>query len=230
MTLFDSLALTVLAISMVYSIFRGMVREIFSLLAYFGAYLVAVKFQNNFAQTLGGYIPNETASVLISFAMIFFATVVAISLVGKGFQKLVHSTAGLSGVDRILGGVIGIAKAVIILIILMFPLKFFPDLNGKINKDSILAPHLDEVSRVLVQAMHADHMMEKFPDINLDGVKEKFRNLKDMDKIAQDLNSKGKGSRDNSEASQKVIGKPQDNYTKEDQKKLKDLLLSLEKK
>ncbi len=229
MSLFDSLAVIILSLSLIYSIFRGMVREIFSLLAYFGGYLVAIKFQDTFAKSLSTYISNDTACGIISFLLIFLATVVGISLLGKGFQKLVHSTAGLSGIDRLLGGIIGIAKAVIILIILMFPLKFFPELYGKVTRDSILAPHLNGISKTLVRGVKSNGLMDELPDINLSGVKEKFKNLKDIDKLAQDLTPKGWSPKDGNEEDEEMIGNPQENYTREDETKLKDLLLTLDK-
>ena len=48
MPLFDSLVAIVLALSLIYSMVRGMVREIFSLLAYIGGYFIATNYRESF--------------------------------------------------------------------------------------------------------------------------------------------------------------------------------------
>ncbi|GJL78255.1 MAG: hypothetical protein NPINA01_12440 [Nitrospinaceae bacterium] len=224
MSLFDSLTVIVLTLSLIYSMVRGMVREIFSLLAYVGGYFLALNFRGDLSSTLRQYISNPTAVEILSFGLIFIAGVVGISFLGKGIQKLVHSAPGLSGLDRVFGGVLGLAKGVIILIILMFPLKFFPNLNGDITRDSYFAPHLKNITQVLGQGLSGNRFIEKFPSIDLSGVKENFVNLKDFDKLTQGLKSK------DSDPPDELQGEPQDKYTKEDEKKLQDILISLDKK
>jgi len=202
---------------------RGMVRELFALLAYVGGYFVAINFQKDFAVTLRAYISNPTASEIISFALIFVGTLFGISLVGKIMQKLVHSAPGLSGLDRILGGVIGLAKAVILLIILMFPLRFFPDINSELTRDSVLAPKLVELSNTLGQEIDTDKIIKKIPDFNMNGVKKNFKQLKDIGNLTNSFKPEENGV-------DKNAGNPQDNYTNEEKSKLNDILLSLDKK
>ena len=226
MPLFDSLTAIVLAISLIYSIVRGMVREIFSLLAYIGGYFLAITFRGNFSAVIDPYISNSTASAIISFGLIFIASVVGISLLGKGIQKLIHSAPGLSALDRMFGGILGIAKGVIIIIILMFPLKYFPDLNTQITRDSFFGPHLNNLSQVLSRGVNTDRLIENFPRIDLSAVKENIKNWEGLDNLAQDLKNKVS----NGEKPEELKGEPQDNYTKDDKNKLNDILLSLDKK
>jgi len=223
MPMFDILAALVLFFSLIYSMVRGMVREIFSLLAYIGGYFTAISFREDFSATLSPYISNPTASEIISFVLIFIATVFAISLLGKALQKLVHSAPGLSGLDRLFGGVIGLVKGIIILIIFMFFLRFFPDTKSEITRDSFFAPKLNALSRVLEREMDTDKILDKIPSFDLDGVKKKLKKLSDVKNLTDSLKS-GKGG------AEKILGEPQDNYTNEDKNKLKDLLLSLDKK
>jgi len=226
MPLFDSLTAIVLFISLIYSIVRGMVREIFSLLAYIGGYFLAITFRGDVSANIDQYISNSTASDIISFGLIFFASVFGISLLGKGIQKLIHSAPGLSTLDRLFGGILGIAKGLVIIIILMFPLKYFPDLNNQITKDSFFAPHLNNLSQILSSGVNSDLFIENFPSINLGGIKENIKNWKGLDKLAQDLKNISNGS----DKPEELKGEPQDKYTKEDKNKLNDLLLSLDKK
>lgn len=226
MPLFDFLTAIVLTISVIYSIVRGMVREIFSLLAYIGGYFLAIAFKGNVSSVINQYISNSTASEIISFGFIFVGSVIVISLLGKGIQKLIHLAPGLSALDRLFGGILGIAKGVVILIILMFPIKYFPDLNTQITKDSFFAPHLNNLSQILSRGVNSDRFIENFPNIDLSGVKENIKNWEGLDKLAQDL----KHIRSGSEKSEELQGDPQDKYTKEEKNKLNDILLSLDKK
>jgi membrane protein required for colicin V production len=226
MSVFDSLVIIVLSISLIFSVIRGMVREIFSLLAYIGGYFLAMNYRADLSITLNQYISNPTASEIISFGLIFIAGVVGISLVGKLIKKLIHSAPGLSTLDRTFGGILGVAKGVIILIILMFPLRFFPELNADITRDSYFAPHFNNLSQTVARTLDSDSIIEHFPKIDLSRVKENIGNWKGLDKLAQDLENKTNSS----ENSEDLKGEPQDKYTKEDENKLKDILLSLDKK
>lgn len=233
MSTFDTLAIIVLAISLVYSLFRGLVREIFSLLAYIGGYFLAINYRDGFAATIYEQIPNKTASEIISFALIFIASVVAISVVGKIVQSMVQSAPGLSGLDRFLGGMVGLAKGVLILIILMFPLKMFPDWKSNITRDSVLAPHIINFSKILGDGMRNEKIFDKMPSFDLKGVKngiqEKLQTLKDLEKSARKLATKSTDAinkMENPESS----GPPQDDHTKEEKSKLNEIILSVDKK
>jgi membrane protein required for colicin V production len=220
MPLFDSIAAIILIISLIYSMVRGMVREIFALLAYIGGYFAAVTYGKQFSANLESYISNPTALQIISFAIIFIVTMFAISLIGKGIQKLVHSAPGLSGLDRVFGGAIGLAKGIILLIILLFPLKFFPDIHKELTRDSFVAPKLIEISEALGRGVDTEKIVDKLPKFDLDGVKEQINDLK---------NIKGSLTQKNSAIETKK-STPQEDHSTEDKSKLNDILLSLDKK
>lgn len=219
MTLFDSIAALILIISLIYSMVRGMVREIFALLAYVGGYFAAITFGKKFSSNLEPYISNPTALQIISFAIIFIVTLFGISLIGKGIQKLVHSAPGLSGLDRVFGGIIGLGKGVILLIILLFPLKFFPDIHRELTRNSIFAPRLIELSEVLGRGLDKEKIVDKLPRVDLDGVKKQLKSLKDIKNtiIPDEVESEN------------IKGDPQEDYTNEDKNKLQDILISLDK-
>jgi membrane protein required for colicin V production len=226
MPLFDSLVIIVLALSLIFSIIRGMVREVFSLLAYIGGYFLAMNYRADLSITLNKYISNTTASEIISFGLIFIVGVVGISLAGKLIKKLIHSAPGLSALDRAFGGILGVVKGVVILIILMFPLRFFPELNADITRGSYFAPHINDLSQMVARGVDSESLIESFPKIDLSEVKENIGAWKGLDKLAQDLKNKTNGSA----KSEGLKGEPQDKYTEEDKDKLKDILLSLDKK
>ncbi len=229
MSLLDTFFCIVLGISLIYSVIRGMVQELFSLLAYVGGFVLAIRFRGEVAETLDKVIPSAAVAEVAAFGMIFLASIVGISLIGRGIKKLVRSNSGLSGLDRVMGGALGLIKGVLILVILMFPLKFFPDLQGKILSDSALAPHLHKVSEAVAETVKADDYVDKLPEFDLDGIKKKFDNLKGVGNLAQDMDTGNKDQIDDDEDVE-VQGTPQDSYTSKEKRKLNDILLSLDSK
>ena len=118
MTSFDIFVSIVLSLSLFFSLMKGFVREIFSLLSYVGGYLIAVKYQGAFAQILMESIPSKPIAKLISFVAIYIFTAIVISLTGKIIKSILLSGTDLSMFDRLLGGVLGLVKGIAILLAL----------------------------------------------------------------------------------------------------------------
>ena len=222
LTVFDAIVAVILSISLFFSLFKGMIREIFALVGYAGGYLVAVKYQDSFAQTLMSSVGNKTVAGIISFAVLFFSIVLVLSLIGKVVRGYLTAAPGLSWVDRLMGGVIGVLKGVVILVILIFPLKFFPDFYREVTKDSFFAPHLRETSNQVSQLVSNRKLFDWIPKFYLDGVEDQFK-MKELNKLSKEMESlkdlipmPGK--------------KPYDTYSEEDKKQLDKILQSIEKK
>lgn len=111
----DIAIVAVLALSMVWGIWRGFVREILSLVGWVLAFLAA----NAVSAPLGELLPaswaREEVRVLIAFIVVFVLVVSAFTLVALVVSKL-FKRAGLGGVDRTLGALFGLARGVLILV------------------------------------------------------------------------------------------------------------------
>ena len=83
MTTFDIIVCSILGLSMVLSLFKGFVKELFSLLSYLGGFLMASKYQGTFSQTLMESIPSKPIAKVIAFVAIYILTASIISLMGK---------------------------------------------------------------------------------------------------------------------------------------------------
>jgi len=214
---FDILITIILVVSLVYSVFRGMVSEIFAFLAYIGGYLMAVNYQGEMIKLLGGLIPNPTFTKLISFISIFALTVVVISLMGWGIRKLIHSTPGLSGMDRFLGGACGLLKGVVIAVALLFVLGLFPDYQKKALYGSQLAPLVQTARNILSNTMGSPEIKEKIPEIPMENIKGTYNKLKNIGQKYKSIKLSDDGSNADPD--------PQDLHTDEDKDKLKNILL-----
>jgi len=229
MTTFDIVVCSILGLSVILSLFKGFVKEVFSLLSYLGGYLMATKYQGVFAQFLMESIPSKPIAKLIAFVVIYIMTAIIISLMGKVARGMIMSATKLSGFDRLMGGVVGFGRGVMIVVAVTFPLQFFPEVSKKLTKDSQTAPYIAEVLAFASQNPGALNIRKKITDFDMGGIKEKFEELKNMKDMADQFEELKK-KLPNMERDSKKDGKPQDQYSKEDIQKLTDILKSVEKK
>ncbi len=222
MTSFDIFVSVVLGISMIFSLMKGFVREIFSLLAYVGGYLMAVKYQDTLARILMESITSKPIAKLAAFAAIYIVTAIIISLMGKIAKGILWSGTDLSMFDRLLGGVVGLARGVAIMVAVTFPLQFFPEVSKKLTEDSYTAPYLAKVLRFVNQNPGSLNIRKKLSEFDLDGAKEKFEELKDLKKLKDTFDGLKDKLPDNI--------KPLDLYSPDDKKKLEEILNAVDKK
>jgi membrane protein required for colicin V production len=220
MTSFDIFVSVVLGISLVFSIMKGFVREIFSLLAYVGGYLMAVKYQGTLAGILMENIPSKPIAKLVAFAGIYIVSAIIISLIGKISKGILWSGTDLSMLDRLLGAVVGLARGVIIMIAITFPLKFFPEVSKKLTEDSYTAPYLAEVLNFVNQNFGTLNIRKKLSEFNIEGAKEKFKELKELKSLKDSFEVLKDKLPDNN--------KPLEQYSPEDQRKLEEILKAVD--
>ncbi len=118
MTVFDLIAILVVAISVGFSIWRGLVREVFSLLSWVAAFWLA----RLFAAVVAGWLPaswtHQGLRYAIGFVAVMLVTVLVLSLVSMLVVHLVK-VAGLTTSDRMLGAVFGLLRGVLIVLVLV---------------------------------------------------------------------------------------------------------------
>jgi membrane protein required for colicin V production len=115
MTWLDYAALTILVASVLWGIWRGLVREVISIAAWVLAFLGANLFAGPLGDALPKALPTPEIRVAVAFVVVFIAILAVCALVSRMLSKLVH-VAGLGELDRSLGGVFGVARALLILL------------------------------------------------------------------------------------------------------------------
>lgn len=114
----DIIILAIVAISLLVGALRGLVKEAFSLAVWAVAFLLAFQFSGALAENLENTISLPSARTALAFAGIFVASLLIGGLITFLVGKLVETT-GLSGTDRLLGGVFGVVRGLILVVMLV---------------------------------------------------------------------------------------------------------------
>ena len=118
MTLFDLAVLVIIALSVLLSVIRGLIREVLALAAWVIAFLAANVLAGEIAPWLPDTIPSEEFRLLAGFVGVFVAVLIAMSVLAIMASKLVKS-AGLGLEDRLLGAVFGLARGLLMVMVVV---------------------------------------------------------------------------------------------------------------
>lgn len=123
----DWVLLLVVVLSGLAGLMRGFIGVLASLVAWVLGIWVAFHFGAELGLMLAGTDQPGTGHLIAGYALSFMGVLVGIGLVGWMVRKLVHSI-GLSGVDRLLGLVIGTLRGALIAcaLVLLFGLTSMP--------------------------------------------------------------------------------------------------------
>lgn len=115
MPVLDWIFLGVLLASLVLGAWRGLIYEVFSVLSWIAAFILAQWFASDVAQKLPMSGSGESVRYAAGFALVFVVSVLAGSLLAKLVQKL-FAAIGLQPADRALGAAFGLVRGVVLLL------------------------------------------------------------------------------------------------------------------
>jgi len=114
MSLLDLIVLLVLVLAVVRGLMRGMIDTLFSLVAWILAFVLSKWGAVWVAPLLPIGVESTGIRYFAGFAVIFLVVLIGVLLLGHGLATLVKAV-GLGSVDKVLGGVLGLAKGLVIL-------------------------------------------------------------------------------------------------------------------
>ncbi len=118
MTIFDYVVLGVLLASVLLSVFRGAVRELLSLAGWVVAFMASRSLSVDLAPMIPSSIEDESLRMSVAFVAIFLAVLVAMGLIAMLLSALIK-TVGLGFIDRMLGSVFGLARGLLIVLLVV---------------------------------------------------------------------------------------------------------------
>jgi membrane protein required for colicin V production len=114
----DVVILALIALSAILSLFRGFVREAVALATWLVALMVSMAFYEDLATILSQWISTPSAQKVTAFAVLFVCVLLLGAIVNYLAGRLVDKT-GLTGTDKMLGIVFGVARGGVIVAILV---------------------------------------------------------------------------------------------------------------
>jgi membrane protein required for colicin V production len=164
----------IVAFCLVRGIFRGIVKEVTSIVGVLVGFYAAYTYYPIVGNWFSSLITNKSYLNIASFFITFTMLFLAVGFVGVVLKHLLKSVA-LGWADRILGGIFGLVKAILIVSVLLVPLMTFLPQKSPVIKDSFLAPHVSTISEKMVVLVPKD-MKQKFGD-NINALKEAWKKL-----------------------------------------------------
>lgn len=124
----DYAIIALVCISSIIGLFRGLVKEAFSLILWIFAIWVGLNFSRGFSIFLEAVISYPSARIAVAFALLFFMTLILGSLISYLLGELIEKT-GLTGSDRFAGMIFGIGRGMVVvsLVIMMAGLTPLPE-------------------------------------------------------------------------------------------------------
>lgn len=133
-------------------IFRGLIKEMSSIVGVLAGYYAAYTYYGHLAKLLSKWLSNAGYIDILSFFIIFCLVFLTISILGV-IIKYVMSISFLGWVDRICGAAFGLVKGVLISAILLVALTAFLPKGAPVIKKSFLAPHVALISETLAKVV-----------------------------------------------------------------------------
>jgi membrane protein required for colicin V production len=153
----DVIVFSIILISCLFGIFRGLIKEALSLFFWVAAAVLASLYSGLLGESLDFVSNNTTVRRMAGFALIFIGTVFGGALINNLVAKLT-AAAGLRGVDRSLGALFGIIRGVVIVtlvVMLTAQLEFTAAWYG----ESISVPY------IMVMADYFRQLLGMTPDM-----------------------------------------------------------------
>ncbi len=135
----DFAIIGLIAISLVIGLFRGLVKEAFSLLTWIIAVWVGLTFSREFATYLESFIVYPSARIATAFGILFLITLIIGGIVSYLLGVLVLKT-GLTGSDRFAGMLFGIARGMVVVAVMVMLAGLTPLPEDSWWKESLLIP------------------------------------------------------------------------------------------
>ena len=162
MNTLDMVIVVVLCFCLIRGIFRGLIKEVASIIGVLGGFYAAYTYYPRLAKIMSSWISNTGYLNILSFMIIFCVVLIIISILGIIIKYLLN-IAFLGWVDRICGAGFSLLKGVLIVSVVLLILTAFLPQGAALVKQSLLAPHVVVVSEKMAKVVSKD-MKHAFTD------------------------------------------------------------------
>jgi membrane protein required for colicin V production len=154
-TIFDYLVLFVLLCSVVISTLRGLVKEILSLLSWIISFVVANAYGKQLAFWLPEMVPGETLRLIVGFIVLFIGVRLLMALLMAAVDTVIKAS-GLTLVDRGLGGLFGLARGLLLVLVAVLLCGMTAIPQQPLWKEALLSPLAETAARTVKPFLPGD--------------------------------------------------------------------------
>jgi len=148
MTPADWMICALVLLNVVAAAAQGFFSEALTLAGLVIGYIVAAWKYRSLAEWMESFLKNPWLAEILGFLIIFFAIVILFGIAAR-LARWMMKEAGLSGLDRFFGGILGLLKGgLMVAVILMGMTAFAP--TSKLLANSQLAPYFLVVGRAAI--------------------------------------------------------------------------------
>jgi len=145
MTIFDYAVLVVIGVSVLISVMRGALREVMAIGSWIGSACLAAYFAPAVATLLPAQLSNPGLRLAAAFAAILLLGLLLFALLTLGLSRLLRKS-GLTGTDRVLGALFGLARALVILVCLTLAAGLTRLPREPAWRNAVLSPPLEALA------------------------------------------------------------------------------------
>ena len=168
----------IIVVPSIYAIIKGfsngLIKELTSLIALFLGVYVAINFseyfQPNFIVIFEGY---EKFVPVLAFGCLFLVSFLCVKIIGILIEKLSKALA-LGTISKILGGIFGLLKVIVIFSFLVFFVNDYNFVDQKTKDDSVLFDPLVNISEIITPQLDLHKSILDKIDHRTEKVKEKI--------------------------------------------------------
>lgn len=161
LTGYDFVIIALLLLFTLRGFWVGFLRQITVLVALLVGYVIAGQYHDKLFPFLRGVTDNPHAVFWTSYAILFALTYVVTMLVGKGLASVVELTVA-GWFDKILGGVLGIVKGGILVILLNMVLTGILAPENPMIRKCRLCPYVQQATDVFRGLIKDEKMRDSF--------------------------------------------------------------------
>lgn len=146
----DILLVIILGFCLIRGVFRGLIKELASIVGVLGGLYTAYTYYPLIAKMLSRWLTNQNYLNIFSCLLIFGMVCIIISVIGvmiKYFMNIMF----IGWTDRICGAFLGAVKGILIVAALILILTSFLPKNAPILKDSLVARYIMTVSATMAK-------------------------------------------------------------------------------
>ena len=150
---FDAVVIGIMAASCLFAFFRGLVREILSLVAWIGAGIVTIYYFPQVSAALQPYFKSATVAAGAATIMVYLAALLGFALVNMLIVKSIKGSEGKGVLDNLLGLLFGAFRGAFIIslgffmITVAIPEKEYPEWLAK----AVTRPYAEKGAGILAR-------------------------------------------------------------------------------